>query len=231
MSSHIYYESENCKRAGQTLKKLRPGDVLLCKSRTQPPTYEDDKIQHLIHKASGSLYFHAGIFIGDDRVLEMGHKDGAEITELKDFLFNCHFCFVSRNEMFWVNGAVDKLDDYADEVVNESVEYDLMLAYRMLKNSGAKLPWKVKLPILSLVPIIWLQHKVRPKKRMICSELVAHSFHNAGLFSEDAAKLFNTDIMPHELVVDMAYGLPLGYISDVPSFKPDTEDELYHLMY
>ncbi|MEP4987386.1 MAG: hypothetical protein ABJV68_06805 [Paracoccaceae bacterium] len=202
------------------MKTLELGDLLVGDILLHQPT-KPKMHQKKISKASGSPYTHASIYIGNDLVLE-ANPPKVRIRNLKESLTSEGIIGVLRTQIVFSSDRVEKLQEFAETLIQNGAGYDLSGAFSYTKTRSEYIG--NQLAILSESLSTEIESNQFNNRSYFCSALVVACYCVVGIIDESAFPAYPPDIhAPGDLLNDITFGWVLGYIDIGGAGLPDND--------
>lgn len=184
---------------------LLPGDVLLYRPRNP------NMIQRKISSATGSLFTHAAIYIGDGFVAEAGVLMGVTKSALADSIQGNQYIAVFRTQLGFGGDRPHALNEFVSAVLQKGRLYDFITVAIFKKRSGEYFDNQLEFIRENYGKAT--SREEFAEQSFFCSALVVACYAVVGIIGETAQVAYQpTHFSPGHLAKDPTFGWLLGYL-------------------
>ena len=200
---------------------LKAGDVILCFENSR-----FDPLGKKIQKVTGSEYVHAGIFLGDNMVVE-SMASGLTKESISNVIARYDHVAIIRRHDAWCESNIVLLRYFAEKALETGCKYNFSGVMKFKQSKQLH-----EATVIQQLEDYFSGNMVQKsplKHQYFCSEFVVDCFIATGFIDQSAAVYYNSETFaPGDLGKDPTFGYFLGYISDDENYQVPEADEFYN---
>ncbi len=227
--------TESTVRTDTDSSQLQPGDVLLCRGKTEgvsPSAYVSSQIA----AATSSPYTHAALYLGNEEIVDARVLQGIRVRQLTELIADTQYIAAMRQPGVWDSDRVDRLKAFAKGLNELGAKYntDAFARYVLEPELNRKVIWEAHRQahqdtVMAQIEALFAgppSPRENPLRKYFCSELVVAAFVHVGYLERGADVIYDPGHMaPGDIPRDHTFGYLVGYMAkgapfDVPSDDP-----------